>query len=274
MKYRRSLVPFARLVTFLSSGVVVFSIAIAPTASAAALLDQGASFKGDGSNVGVLSGQSMAQIITAGISGTLTKVALGIAKSGTVTNLTIGIYPAASGVPTGSALASTTITDFSGMSTGQVMFDIDFATPTAVTAGTTYAIVATTTDYLSVMGVGGEFDWYYTSAYIGGDAARNAGGGWNPEPTYPAFTFATYVLTSSSSSSSVPATGPADVTQQFGRPIADTCNDAAPESMNWSGVSSSGWGESWAQWINGGSGGPVCTRTLVYSTAQSKWIVG
>jgi len=271
MKYRRSLVPFARLVTFLSSGVVVFSIAIAPTASAAALLDQGASFKGDGSYGVVDLNQSMAQVVTPGISGTLTKVALGIAKSGTVTNLTIGIYPAASGVPTGSALASTTITDFSGMSTGQVMFDIDFATPTAVTAGTTYAIVATTTDDSNVTG---GFSWYYTSAYIGGDAARNAGGGWNPEPTYPAFTFATYVLTSSSSSSSVPATGPADVTQQFGRPIADTCNDAAPESMNWSGVSSSGWGESWAQWINGGSGGPVCTRTLVYSTAQSKWIVG
>ena len=270
MKFRRSLVPFARCVTFLSSGVVALSITIAPTASAAALLDQGASFKGTGEWVGVTSSQSMAQVVTPGISGTLTKVALGIAKSGTVTNLTIGIYPAASGVPTGSALASTTITDFSGMSTGQVMFDIDFATPTAVTAGTTYAIVATTTDSPGT----GLFLWYLTSAYIGGDAAERTGGGWNPEPTYPAFTFATYVLTSSSSSSSVPATGPADVTQQFGRPIADTCNDAAPESMNWSGVSSSGWGESWAQWINGGSGGPVCTRTLVYSTAQSKWIVG
>jgi hypothetical protein len=268
MKFRRSLVPFARLVTFLSSGVVALSITIAPTASAAALLDQEASFKGDGSWSGVTSSQSMAQIITAGISGTLTKVALGIAKSGTVTNLTIGIYPAASGVPTGSALASTTITDFSGMSTGQVMFDIDFATPAAVTAGTTYAIVATTTNNSPAY-----FKWYYTSAYIGGDRAENVGSGWYPGATR-AFTFATYVLTSSSSSSSVPATGPADVTQQFGRPIADTCNAAAPESLNWSGVSSGGWGESWAQWMNGGSGGPVCTRTLVYSTAQSKWIVG
>lgn len=25
-----------------------------------------------------------------------------------------------------------------------------------------------------------------------------------------------------------------------------------------------GWGASWAQWANGGTGGPVCTRTLVY----------
>ena len=272
MKFRRSLVPFARLVAFLSSGVVVLSITIAPPASAAALLDQEASFKGDGSNVGVSSSQSMAQVITPGISGTLTKVALGIAKNGTVSNLTIGIYPAASGVPTGSALASTMVTDFSGMSTGQVMFDIDFTTPTAVTAGTTYAIVATTTD--SAVGTGGEFSWFYTLAYIGGNAASNVGGGWNPEPSYPAFTFSTYVLTSSSSGASVQATGPADVTQQFGRPIADTCNDAAPESMNSSGVASGGWGESWAQWMNGGNGGAVCTRTLVYSATQTRWIVG
>lgn len=26
-----------------------------------------------------------------------------------------------------------------------------------------------------------------------------------------------------------------------------------------------GWGSSWAQWANGGTGGPVCTRTLVYT---------
>ena len=40
------------------------------------------------------------------------------------------------------------------------------------------------------------------------------------------------------------------------------------------GVTSGGWGESWAQWMNGGTGGAVCTRTLVYSTAQSRWVVG
>ena len=270
MKVRHSLNLPARLLTFLISGSVVLAITIAPTASAATLLDQQASFKGDGSNWGFNSSISKAQVFTPGISGTLTKVALGLGidTNVTVTNFTIGIYSAASGVPTGSALASTTVTDFTGMSAGQAMFDVDFATPTAVTAGTTYAIVATTTDT-------GGFQWFYASDYIGGDAASLvSGGGWTPNPSNSELTFATYVSTPSSSSSSVPATGPADVTQQFGRPIADTCNDAAPESMNWSGVSSSGWGESWAQWINGGSGGPVCTRTLVYSTAQSKWIVG
>lgn len=67
---------------------------------------------------------------------------------------------------------------------------------------------------------------------------------------------------------------PAPVLQQFGRPASGTCDGLAPESLNWSGVESGGWGESWAEWMNGGNGGAVCTRTLVYSTAQSKWVVG
>jgi hypothetical protein len=62
--------------------------------------------------------------------------------------------------------------------------------------------------------------------------------------------------------------------QQFGKPATGTCDATAPESLDWSGVASGGWGESWAQWMNGGNGGAVCTRTLVYSTAQSRWVVG
>jgi hypothetical protein len=67
--------------------------------------------------------------------------------------------------------------------------------------------------------------------------------------------------------------GPEPVLQQFGKTAAGTCLETAPESLNWAGVSSDGWGESWAQWVNGGNGGAVCTRTLIYSTAQSRWIV-
>lgn len=77
--------------------------------------------------------------------------------------------------------------------------------------------------------------------------------------------------TSSSSSS---ASTPGPVFQQFGRPASGTCASAASESLNWSGVANDGWGESWAQWMNGGNGGAVCTRTLVYSTAQSRWVIG
>ena len=75
------------------------------------------------------------------------------------------------------------------------------------------------------------------------------------------------------SSDSEPSAEPAPIQQQFGKPSSGTCDAAAPATLNWSGVASTGWGESWAQWMNGGSGGAVCTRTLVYNTAQSRWIV-
>jgi hypothetical protein len=77
-----------------------------------------------------------------------------------------------------------------------------------------------------------------------------------------------------SSSGTSSASAPTPIVQQFGKPDTSTCEETAPESLNWAGVASGGWGESWAQWMNGGLGGPVCTRTLVYSTAQSRWIVG
>ena len=76
----------------------------------------------------------------------------------------------------------------------------------------------------------------------------------------------------SSSSSSV-ATGPAPVFQQFGKPATGTCADAAVATLNWAGVASGGWGESWAQWMNGGKGGAVCNRALIYSLGLSKWVV-
>lgn len=73
------------------------------------------------------------------------------------------------------------------------------------------------------------------------------------------------------SSSSSTSNTPAPVTQQFGKPASGTCADAAPESLNWGGSSSGGWGESWAKWMNGGLGGFVCTRTLVYSDSSGTW---
>lgn len=73
----------------------------------------------------------------------------------------------------------------------------------------------------------------------------------------------------SASSSSTPA----PVIQEFGRPQTGTCDAAQPAGLDWAGVTSGGWANSWSQWMNGGTGGFVCTRTLVYNTAQSKWVV-
>ena len=66
---------------------------------------------------------------------------------------------------------------------------------------------------------------------------------------------------------------PPPVLQQFARPATGTCDAAAPASLNWAGVPSGGWGESWAQWANGGAGGAVCTRTLMYSQSAGAWTV-
>ena len=69
---------------------------------------------------------------------------------------------------------------------------------------------------------------------------------------------------SNSSSTSAGNSGPASILQQFAKPATGTCDAAQPTGLNWSGVASGGWSESWAQWANGGQGGTVCTRMLEY----------
>lgn len=65
---------------------------------------------------------------------------------------------------------------------------------------------------------------------------------------------------------------PEPLIQQFGLPATGSCDAAAPAGLNWGGAGTGGWGVSWAQWVNGGAGGPVCTRTLSYSNALGRWV--
>jgi len=69
------------------------------------------------------------------------------------------------------------------------------------------------------------------------------------------------------------SSSPTPVIQEFGNPPGRSCDAAQPSGLNWAGVTSGGWAQSWSRWMNGGTGGFVCTRTLVYSTAQEKWVV-
>lgn len=71
---------------------------------------------------------------------------------------------------------------------------------------------------------------------------------------------------------SAPVAGPSDLLQQVGKPAGGCQSITAPE-LNWAGVPNGGWHESWAQWVNGGEGGTVCTRTLAYSTSTNAWFV-
>ena len=76
-----------------------------------------------------------------------------------------------------------------------------------------------------------------------------------------------------SGSSGASGSAPASEIQQFGLPASGNCEDGATEAMNWSGIGMDGWGISWAQWMNEGAGGAVCTRTVVYDTSTAKWTV-
>lgn len=70
---------------------------------------------------------------------------------------------------------------------------------------------------------------------------------------------------------SIPVNYPTAPLQQFGVP-ANTqqvqCADLAPDSVNEPGIAhltDQGWSLSWAQWVNNGSGGPVCSRQPYYN---------
>lgn len=66
--------------------------------------------------------------------------------------------------------------------------------------------------------------------------------------------------------------GPPPILQQLPAPESGSC-DLVLTTYDWGGSSAGGWSRSWAQWANAGAGGPVCTRTLVYSGALQHWIV-
>lgn len=84
--------------------------------------------------------------------------------------------------------------------------------------------------------------------------------------------FASFVAPRPSDGGAVESSAPAPLVQQFGRPTSGTCNAAAPKDLDWAGVASGGWGESWAWWMNGGKGGAVCNRVLAYSP-RGMWVV-
>lgn len=82
----------------------------------------------------------------------------------------------------------------------------------------------------------------------------------------------TVTAPSSNTSPSTGSSAPTPVLQQFGKPMTGTCATAQPVNADWADVGTLGWGESWARWMNDGTGGFVCTRTLVYSASQARWV--
>jgi len=66
---------------------------------------------------------------------------------------------------------------------------------------------------------------------------------------------------------------PPAIIQQVGMPPSGSCDDVVGTRFGSQTSIQGGWGQSWAQWMNNGLGGAVCTRTLVYSSLHSRWVL-
>lgn len=64
-----------------------------------------------------------------------------------------------------------------------------------------------------------------------------------------------------------------DYFQQVGVPASGKCSDVASPTGHWAGFPFGGWGKSWAQWINNGKGGPVCTREITFSPTLGAYVL-
>ena len=147
-----------------------------------------------GFNAGLSSTQAVGQSFTSGLTGPLSRVSLGLTKSGTVTQLTAAIYLAdGSGNATGSALASSTISAAGvATSSGGALTNFDFTSPASVTAGTRYVIAVTTPDSYSYMTSGGDYLWFC----LNGNGYSGGSGIFNPlssPSSYGDLMFKTYV---------------------------------------------------------------------------------
>jgi hypothetical protein len=61
---------------------------------------------------------------------------------------------------------------------------------------------------------------------------------------------------------------PADQHQQVAAVAGRPCSDVDESSLDWAQGIIGGWSASWAEWPHNGSGGPVCTRTISYSSGE------
>lgn len=63
------------------------------------------------------------------------------------------------------------------------------------------------------------------------------------------------------------------VYQAVGAPDTGTCSAFADTTLDWGGVSSGGWTDGWGAWLNDGSGGAACVRTLTFDPTTQTWSV-
>ena len=137
-------------------------LGVAGSASAGTLDQQQTDFSvGTGT---VDSGETPAQTFTAGLSGGIDQVDLHLESHGPTTPLTVEIRNTSAGDPGGTVLAGQTV-PASSVPAAPSWVTFNFATPAPVTAGTQYAIVASS----SPVSMSQHYDWGYGGdSYAGG----------------------------------------------------------------------------------------------------------
>jgi hypothetical protein len=85
------------------------------------------------------------------------------------------------------------------------------------------------------------------------------------------YIFLTITVSIVAASTGSSAAAPPDVFHSVGLGSASSCASVARPDLDWSGVVSGNWTQSWAMWPNGGTGGPVCNRVLWYDSNISRW---
>ncbi len=129
--------------------LVISACALIPDGALAGTLDQQQT-SSLGAGLDVISGQSVAQTFTAGLSGKIDQVDLDLEKTGAPTApLNVEIRSVSGGAPDSMVLTATTVPASAVPLSSLAFVPVSFAAPAPVAAGTQYAIVAYATTALS-----------------------------------------------------------------------------------------------------------------------------
>ena len=64
---------------------------------------------------------------------------------------------------------------------------------------------------------------------------------------------------------------PPDIFQSVAMNDSGSCASLKRSDLDWAAAETGNWTQSWEQWANGGSGGPVCRRVLWFDSNNNWW---
>jgi hypothetical protein len=251
------------------------SAILASPALAASAVDQQSNWNSDPGGSCLKSTQSLGQLFTAGVSGSLTAVRLNVIAYNPPplpTNLSVQIFGVSDGLPTGSPLSTTTITDVTDIpSTPGSEFTVQLDAVPLVKSGVTYALVLSTSDASdSCNPLAWQYGIYSTVSH--GALSNSTGApGWNQTGLGPTnFAFATFVDTADGQA-------PTPIRQGLPLPASGSCADVQDTQYAWGTGLTGGWQKTWEPWVTAPmgathTGGWACSRTLVNAGGQG-WAI-